>query len=60
MDAADALPVARGKQAGQMLAARRAQKHHMREVERYRLRVRVAQLEIVLTRAGIPIPDEFE
>jgi len=54
------LPIATGKQAGQMLAARRSQKAHEREAERYRLRVRVAQLEIALLHAGIPLPPEFK
>jgi len=54
------LTVPVGRLAGQMLAARRAQKAHEREAERYRLRARVAQLEIALTRASIPITDQFE
>jgi len=54
------LTIATGREAGQMLAARRAQKNHERIALLCRLKVRVAQLKIALKRAGLEIPAEFE
>ena len=52
----ETLPIARGKQAGQMLAARRVQKHYERIAQLYRQKVRIAQLEAFMLKIGLELP----
>jgi len=55
-----AVPFIKGSAARRLLSSSRAQKHYEPLALIRKQRLRIAQLEIELLRAGIPIPDEFE